>query len=82
MSFAGKTYLITGGNSGMGYDTARYLIEKGAKVYITGRNPDAVATAAANLGQNVVGVVADNTSVADSVKLAEKIAANGDLLDG
>jgi NADP-dependent 3-hydroxy acid dehydrogenase YdfG len=30
--------LITGGSSGLGYETARQLIAKGAKVIISGRN--------------------------------------------
>ncbi len=35
---AGKTYLITGGNSGIGYEAARMLGEKGATVAILSRN--------------------------------------------
>lgn len=66
----------------MGFDTAKYLAEEGAKVYITGRKADLVAKAAADLGKNVVGVLADAASISDSVKLAETIAANGDKLDG
>jgi len=82
MSFANKVFVVTGANSGMGYDTAKYLASEGAKVYITGRNADAIAKAAAELGDNVVPVVANAASIADSVKLAETIAANGDKLDG
>jgi len=82
MSFANKIFVVTGANSGMGFDTAQYLVNEGAKVYITGRNPEAVARAAAELGPNAVGVVANAASIADSVKLAETIAANGDMLEG
>ena len=82
MSFANKTFVVTGANSGMGFDTAQHLANEGAKVYITGRNPEAVVRAAAELGPNVIGVVANAASIADSVKLAETIAANGDKLDG
>ncbi len=32
MSFASKVFVITGANSGMGYDTAKYLADEGAKV--------------------------------------------------
>ena len=82
MSFNNKTFVVTGGNSGIGYDTAKFLADEGAKVYITGRNPTAVAEAAAVIGRKVIGVVADAASISDSVKLADTIAANGDKLDG
>jgi len=82
MSFANKVFVVTGGNSGMGFDTAQYLANEGAKVYITGRNADAVAKAAKDIGKKTIGVVANAASISDSVKLAETIAANGDKLDG
>ena len=82
MSFANKVFVVTGGNSGMGYDAAKYLVQEGAKVYITGRKADLVAQAAKELGENVIGVLADAASISDSIKLAEIIAANGDKLDG
>ena len=81
-SFVNKVFVLSGGNSGMGFDTAQYLASEGAKVYITGRNQEAVAKAAQEIGNNAVGVVADTASISDSVKLADLIAANGDKLDG
>jgi len=82
MSFINKIFVVTGANSGIGYDAAKYLLDEGAKVYITGRNPELVAKAADALGEKAVGIVADAANVADSVKLAEAIASNGDKLDG
>ncbi|MYE02898.1 MAG: SDR family NAD(P)-dependent oxidoreductase, partial [Alphaproteobacteria bacterium] len=35
----GKTALVTGGTTGIGFVTARALAEKGAAVTIVGRNP-------------------------------------------
>eukprot|EP01032_Pedospumella_encystans_P025902 gene25902-29260_t len=82
MSFANKVFVVTGANSGMGYDTAKYLADEGAKVYITGRNAEAIATAASEIGRNAIAVHANQASIADSTNLAEIIAANGDKLDG
>jgi len=82
MSFANKVFVVTGANSGMGFDTAKYLAEEGAKVYITGRNAKAISDAAIEIGHKVVAVTANQASITDSVKLAETIAANGDKLDG
>lgn len=46
---AGKTYVITGGNSGIGFEAARLLGEKGAAVTILCRNRDKAETAVADL---------------------------------
>lgn len=57
----GKTAVITGGNSGMGYATARKFKDLGANVVITGRNKQAVENAASELG--VTGLMADQTNL-------------------
>ena len=46
----GKIAVVTGGNSGIGYETAKYFKEAGANVIITGRSTEKVATAASELG--------------------------------
>ncbi|MEN0004665.1 MAG: SDR family oxidoreductase [Bacteroidota bacterium] len=67
MSFLnGKIAVVTGGNSGIGYSTAKKLKEDGATVIITGRSAEKVNAAAVELG--VKGIVADvlNLSAIDA----------------
>src|SRR6201995_223675 len=61
---ANKTALITGGNSGIGLETARLFVAEGARVIITGRNKEPLEAAAKELGPNAFAVVADATDVA------------------
>lgn len=53
----GKVAVVTGGNSGIGYSTAKKLKEDGATVIITGRSREKVNKAATELG--VSGITAD-----------------------
>ncbi|GHB32506.1 hypothetical protein GCM10010377_23620 [Streptomyces viridiviolaceus] len=48
--FAGRTAIITGAGRGIGLAIAERLVADGAKVVITGRKPDAPASAVAALG--------------------------------
>lgn len=48
-SVAGKTVLVTGGSSGLGYAMAQAYLESGARVYITGRKPAPLDAARAAL---------------------------------
>jgi NAD(P)-dependent dehydrogenase (short-subunit alcohol dehydrogenase family) len=47
----GRTFLVTGANSGTGYETARVLAERGAAVILTGRRPEALDDAAERITQ-------------------------------
>jgi NAD(P)-dependent dehydrogenase (short-subunit alcohol dehydrogenase family) len=56
--------LITGGNKGLGYETARRLIADGHQVYIGARDPERGKRAAAELDAHFVELdVADDASV-------------------
>jgi len=62
-SLNGKTAVITGGNSGIGYATAKKFKDLGANVIITGRNKEAVEAAANALG--VKGLIANQENLDD-----------------
>jgi NAD(P)-dependent dehydrogenase (short-subunit alcohol dehydrogenase family) len=66
-----KIAVITGGNSGIGYATAKELKTQGATVIITGRRPEAVANAAAELG--VSGIIADQSLITDTENLVRQV---------
>ena len=59
--FNGKSVLVTGGTTGIGFATARLFKEGGARVAITGANDERVAEAASRL--DATGLVADAGSV-------------------
>ncbi|MDX2003133.1 MAG: SDR family oxidoreductase [Chitinophagales bacterium] len=77
----GKTAVITGANSGIGYATAKEYIAQGAKVIITGRNKAAVEKAAAELGNGTVAIHSDAGSMADVKALAGKVQAFAKKID-
>lgn len=74
-----KTAIITGGNSGIGYATAKLFKEKGAKVIITGRNADAIKNAAFELG--VTGYISDQGSLPAIDKLAADVKSDFGTID-
>jgi NAD(P)-dependent dehydrogenase (short-subunit alcohol dehydrogenase family) len=62
---AGKRALITGGNSGIGLATAKAFIAEGARVAITGRNPETLGEAKKELGSETLAVRSDVANLKD-----------------
>lgn len=65
----GQKGIITGGSSGIGLELARYFMEHGAQVTITGRNKEKMDIALKELGEGAQGVIGD-------VRRSEEVAAN------
>lgn len=69
----GKRALITGGTTGIGLETARQFLNEGARVAITGRNPETLAAAKKELGPEALVLASDAGDVSAQKKLAEEI---------
>jgi len=78
-NLSGKTAVVTGGNSGIGFATAKKLKADGANVIITGRSLERVEGAANELG--VTGMVADVTNLVALDALVEKVKSQFGQLD-
>jgi NAD(P)-dependent dehydrogenase (short-subunit alcohol dehydrogenase family) len=77
----GKTAVITGGNSGIGYATAELFLKEGATVIITGRREDAVKEAVRSLGNGAHGIVSDAGVMTDVKALHDKVKAISKSVD-
>ena len=77
MKLQNANVLITGGSLGIGKETAKQLVEKGANVVITGRNPNRLEDAAKATG--ATPIVFD---IADLDVIPEKSAACLKALNG
>ncbi len=84
---AGKTVVVTGGNSGIGYETAAALGSAGARVLVTARNADKGRAALADLATRLDGsgqlqlVVFDLADLASVRRGAEEILELAPRLD-
>ena len=72
--------LITGGSAGLGRALASGLTQAGWDVVITGRDPERLAAAAAELGPRVTSVAGDVTDPGHRDRLAAVVADGLDLL--
>src|ERR1700678_3542822 len=81
LKLAGKKALITGGNSGIGFATARLFVAEGAQVAITGRDQKTLDEAVAELGPSARGYRADVTIAEDRKQLFSALARDFGRLD-
>ena len=75
----GKVAVITGGNSGIGFEIAKLFKDEGAKVIITGKNQEKVAAAAKELG--VIGIKSDVSVLDDITSLYKEVKEIYDNID-
>lgn len=83
--FEGKTVLITGGGSGIGFATARQLVDAGANVVLAGRRVERIDAAAKELdpaGDRVLAVATDVSRTEDIDELVDRTRDRFGRLDG
>jgi len=71
MNIANARALVTGGSSGIGFETARQLASRGARVAICGRDREKLEAAAKEIG--AIAIHADVSVEADAVRLIEQV---------
>ncbi len=81
LNLKGKTALVTGGGTGLGFGIARELIDMGARVIIAGRREDVLKNSAQALGASWLRLdISDFDSLDGFVSEAEGISGGIDIL--
>ena len=71
--FKDEVFYITGSSGGIGFATAKLCIEKGATVVITGRDPDNLKKAEAELLKVSSKVIAHNIDVSNELEIIDSL---------
>tara|TARA_B100000795_G_scaffold246362_1_gene211994 strand:+ start:281 stop:988 length:708 start_codon:yes stop_codon:yes gene_type:complete len=77
MNLKGKNIIITGGSLGIGKETARFLVEKGANVLITGRSEIRLCAAKSYTGAKII-----EFDIADIKNISKNAKRCINILDG
>lgn len=77
----GKTAVITGGATGIGFAAAKRFIEEGAFVFIFGRRQEALDAAVADLGPNARAVKGSVSDLAELDRFYAAVKAERGTLD-
>ena len=78
---SGRTAVITGANTGLGFETAKALADKGARVVLAVRDTDKGRQAAARIGGDVTVQELDLTSLASIRAASEELHTTFESLD-
>ena len=79
MEIAGKTFLVTGGGSGLGAASAESLVERGGKVVVADLNEEAAKSQAEKLGAAARAVACD---VTDECAVTSAVATAFEVFGG
>jgi len=76
-----KVILLTGGSCGIGRDCAKAYVAEGAKVIVIARDREGIATVAAELGPEHLGIVCDVTRDIEVKAVVEQVLKQFGRLD-
>ena len=76
-----KRALITGGTTGIGLETARAFLKEGARLAITGKNPETLDAARKELGTDVLVISSDAADVTAQKSIAQSVREAFGMLD-
>jgi NAD(P)-dependent dehydrogenase (short-subunit alcohol dehydrogenase family) len=68
-----KTAIVTGGNSGLGFATAKKLCDNGIKTYIIGRTKEKTEDACKEIGPNAIPVLFDLNNIDGIAEMIENL---------
>lgn len=72
-----KIAIVTGGNSGLGFASAKKLCENGIRTFIIGRNKEKTEAACSEIGPNAIPVIFDLNNLAKVPAIIKEIAKEG-----
>ncbi|MGI8311110.1 SDR family NAD(P)-dependent oxidoreductase [Saccharopolyspora hattusasensis] len=82
LDLSGRCFLVTGASKGLGFATARALVDEGADVVVSSSSEDNTAAAVAALGDHARGLAVDLTDPATPRRLIDYAREQFGRLDG
>jgi NAD(P)-dependent dehydrogenase (short-subunit alcohol dehydrogenase family) len=74
-----KIAIVTGGNSGLGFATAKKLCDNGIKTFIVGRTKEKTEDACTEIGPNAVPVIFDLNNLEEIPAMIKGLAKEGNI---
>src|SRR3954468_10976807 len=82
LGLGGRGYLLTGASRGLGFATARALVDDGARVLVSSRGEESVNGAVEELGGSASGTVADLADPGTAERLVAEARERLGRVDG
>ncbi len=74
-----KTAIVTGGNSGLGFATAKKLCDNGIKTFIIGRSKEKTEAACEEIGENAIPIIFDLNNLEKIPFLIQELSQEGSI---
>ncbi len=83
LGLTGRVFLVSGGSRGLGRATAEVLVAEGARVVLSGRDPEAIRATTESLGTDrAIGLTVDNADTSAPERLIATAVAKFGRIDG